>query len=363
MKILYIVPKINDEGGVARVLSVKANYLAEKLGYDVHILTQNRGNLSLFYFFNTKIKLHDIPLIGNRLYFFFQYVKGLKTAVKFINPDIIVVCDNGLKAYTIPLILKTKRPIVFECHGSKFIEDKKGSNLFFFTKLKLFFKEYTARKFTKFIALSPESLKEWKVENGIILPNPLWFSTNDFSDLKSKKILVIARHSYEKGLDRILKIWEKVVENYPDWRLEIYGKSDKNQEFKRMSNALGVDKKVVFFEPVHNITEKYLEASIVAMTSRTEGFPMVLLEAMAMGLPCIAYDCPVGPSSVITNNVDGYLIENGNEEQFVKKLSALMGNKDLRKKLGQNGKESVLRFDIDTIMNQWKTLFEDLVKK
>lgn len=362
MKILYIVPKINNEGGVARILSVKANYLVENFGYEVHILTQNVGNKPLFYLFNDKIKRLDMVLRGTKISFFLQYVKALKKVLKTLNPDIIIVCDNGLKAYLIPFILKTKTPIVFESHGSKFIEEKEQTKYFSGTRYKLAFKEFYANKFAKFVTLSNESLKEWNIKNGFIISNPLWFEASRFAVLQSKKVIIVARHSYEKGLDRMLQIWQKVVQKHPDWSLEIYGKSTENQELQRLANTLNIIDYVTFYEPVKNINDKYIEASIVAMTSRTEGFGMVLIEAMACGVPVIAYDCPVGPRSIITNNENGFLIKDENINLFVEKLNLLIENENLRIEMGKKARQSVEKYNLETIMLQWKSLFENLVK-
>nr|WP_315141674.1 glycosyltransferase family 4 protein [uncultured Flavobacterium sp.] len=362
MKILYITPKINNEGGVARVLSVKANYLVENFGYKVHILTQNEGNNPLFFSFNEKIVLHDMILKGNLISFFLQYVKALKKALTTIHPDIILICDNGLKAYTIPFILKAKTPVIFECHGSKYVEETKQSKYFSGTKFKLACKAFSANKFTKFVALSNESLKEWNVKNGVVIPNSLWFKASRFSDLKSKKVIAVGRYSYEKGLDRMLQIWKKVIEKYPDWSLEIYGKSYENQDLQKLANDLNINNNVTFFEPVKNINDKYLDASIMAMTSRTEGFGMVLIEAMALGLPCVAYDCPCGPRAIIDNTINGFLIEDGNIDLFVQKIELLIEDENLRLKIGKNAQESAEKYNLDSIMQQWKTLFEEITK-
>lgn len=363
MKILYIVPKINNEGGVERVLSIKANYLVKNFGYEVHILTQNGGDKPLFYFFNDKIALHDVVLTGGKISFFLQYAKALKTALSTIKPDVIIVCDNGLKAFTLPFILRTNKPIIFECHGSKYIEEKVQAKYFSGAKIKSFFKEFSANKFAKFVALSKESLKEWNVNNGVVIPNPLWFEPTTFADLKSKKVIVVGRHSYEKGLDRMLHIWQKVIEKHPDWSLEIYGKSNENQELQKLSNSLNINNNVTFFEPIKNINDKYLGASIIAMTSRTEGFGMVLIEAMAAGLPCVAYDCPCGPRAIVKNNANGFLVENGNLDSFVQKIELLIEDENLRMKMGKNAQEGVKIYDLQNIMQQWKSLFKNLVKK
>jgi glycosyltransferase involved in cell wall biosynthesis len=241
--------------------------------------------------------------------------------------------------------------------------EKEQAKYFFGTKIKLLFKELSANKYNKFVGLSKESLKEWNVKNGIVIPNPLWFKTTQFADLKLKKVIAVSRHSYEKGLDRMLQIWQKVVQKYPDWCLEIYGKLNENHEMRDLADALNIGQKVIFFEPVKNINDKYLEASLLLMTSRTEGFGMVLMEAMALGLPCVAYDCPVGPQSIIANNENGFLVEDGNIDSFVQKVELLIEDESLRIEMGKNAKKSISKYDLETIMQQWKSLFEELIKK
>ena len=362
MKLLYIVPNINNEGGVSRVLSVKANYLVEKLGYEVHILTQNKGFYPLFYSFNSNIIFHDMVLKGNFFQFFNSFAKGLKSKIKAIQPDIIVVCDNGLKAYLIPFILNTNTPIIFECHSSKYIEETEPTQYFTSTKIKMFFKELAANRFTKFVALSKESLKEWNVKNGVVIPNPLWFEPTTFSDLKSKKVIAVGRHSYEKGLDRMLQIWQKVIQKHSDWTLEIYGKSTENGNLRLLAEDLNILNNVIFYEPVQNINEKYLDASFYLMTSRFEGFGMVLIEAMASGLPCIAYDCPCGPRGVLSHGEDGFLIENGNETDYVRAVETLIENVELREEMGEKAKKTREKYQIDSIMETWNQLFIGIKK-
>jgi glycosyltransferase involved in cell wall biosynthesis len=313
MRLLYIVPKLNNEGGVARVLSLKLNYLVKNLGYEVHVLTQNQGNYPLFYSFHEKIVFHDMILEGTVFNFFNSFRNSLKRKIQTIQPDVIIVCDNGLKAYTIPYILSDVIPIIFECHGSKYIEEKQLKlNLIskFKSALKYKFKDFGANKFSKLVALSNESLNEWNVENGLVISNPSWIKNNIGADLKSKKVIAVARNSYEKGMDRLLIIWQKVIVKHPDWILDIYGESV--TDLKEVVLELGMESNVNLNEPIKNISEKYLTSSVYVMTSRTEGFPMVLLEAMASGLPCVAYDCPTGPSAIIDDELNGFLIEDGN---------------------------------------------------
>ena len=365
MKLLYIVPNINNEGGVARVLSVKANYLVEKLGYEVHILTQNEGFFPLFYSFNSKIIFHDLRLKVNFFQFFYSFAQGLKSKIKAIQPDVIIVCDNGLKAYLIPFILKNKVPLVLEMHSSKFVEETE-SDKNILTKFAWncipFFKKIGIKKYNRFVVETSESIVEWQIEDAIVIPNPLWFTSEKSSTLENKKVIAVGRHTYEKGLDRMLQIWQKVIQKHSDWILEIYGKSTENGNLRLLAEDLNILNNVIFYEPVQNINEKYLDASFYLMTSRFEGFGMVLIEAMASGLPCIAYDCPCGPRGIISQNEDGFLIENGNESDFVKAIETLIENTTLRREMGKNAKLASEKYHIDAIMETWNQLFIGIKK-
>jgi glycosyltransferase involved in cell wall biosynthesis len=363
VKLLYIVPSINDAGGVARVLSTKTNYLIEKWGYEIHILTQNKGNSSLFYFFNPKIVLHDMILDGNKMNYLLNYKNELQKHCKQINPDVIIVADNGLKAYLVPFFLDKKTPLVFESHGSKFIAEQKQSEHVWSKlkmKFKLFIKEFGAKKYTHFVALSDESLKEWRITNGVVITNPLYDFPKKLSDQSSKKVIAVGRHAYEKGFDNLLKIWKKVVEDYPDWVLEIYGKSDEKFELKEVAENLNLTENIVFHEPVQNINEKYSEASFYLMTSRFEGFGMVLIEAMAAGLPCVAYDCPCGPRSIIDSEKNGFLIQNNNDKDYINAVKTLIEDKELRIRMGETAKSVISEYNLDEIMQSWNQFFREI---
>jgi glycosyltransferase involved in cell wall biosynthesis len=362
MKILYITPRISDEGGLVRVIALKANYLTAILGHEVHILTQNKNNLPLFYDFSDKIIMHDMILKGNRIKFLLDYRNSINSLVKKTNPDIIIVCD-GLKGYFVPWLIRTKTPIIFETHGSVFNEEKLVKS-HFMSKLKFeliyYLKINTAKKFTKFIVLSEECKKEWNIKNIQIIPNPNWLKINKISGLKNRKAIAVCRHSHEKGVDRLLLVWQNVIVKYPDWELDIYGSSDVNLTYQKMAADLKIKDNVNFIEPVHNIQDKYEEASVFLMCSRTEGFPMALIEAMGCGLPSVAYDCPCGPRAIITNNEDGFLIENNNINAFSDAVVRLMGDSSLAKKIGSNAIESAKKYDFDEIMKKWNELFIEI---
>lgn len=363
MRLAYIVPTTNDAGGVARVLAIKSNYFIRQFGHQIHFITQNQSCSESFFDFNSNCVFHDIKRRGNRFLNYFFYFKNLKKILSEIEPDCILVCDFGYKGFLVPFFIKTKMPIVFEAHGSIYNESRLLTDNIVIKlgqKLKYFFRKKCAQNFDAFVALSQESLGEWNIQNGFVIPNPNWIKADNISIFDSKIVVAIARHSHEKGLDRLLKIWRKIVQTNPGWKLEIYGEKLPEGGIIQVANDLRLQKSVMFFDPVQDIAAIYQNASIVAMTSRSEGFPMVLVEAMASGVPVIAYDCPIGPRVLIQNEVNGFLIENDNEDEFVSKLGLLMNDKSLRTHFGQNAKISVQKYDIEKVMTQWQKFILDL---
>lgn len=363
MKILYITPKINNEGGVARVLSEKTNYLISTLGYQIGIITQNNGNNPLFFDFNEKISLFDIKLKRNFFSFIYFYKKQIETILKTFEPDCIVVTDNGLKGYLFKYIIKTSIPVYIEIHGSKynFQKDSKKNvlNSLIF-KLHVFLRQKGINKFNKAIFLSEESKSEWEIDDYEVIPNSSWIKTTEFCSCENKKVICIARNSYEKGLDRLFHIWKSVTDKKPDWELLVYSEKEGYFDLDSLilKNDLSKNVRILNFE--RNILNSYLQSSIYLMTSRDEGMPMVLIEAMSVGLPIIAFDCPIGPKSLIKNNENGFLINDNDLDEFVSKTIQLIEDKQQRKEFGKNSYELSKKYNSDVVLNKWKIFFQTI---
>jgi len=365
MKLLYITNAIHGSGGLERVLSVKASYLAEHFEYNIHILTLNSRHNQPFYKFNSSIIFHDVEVGGNPFSYLLKYKKGIRKVIKEINPDVISVCDDGLKGLLFPIFFGKKIPVIYERHVSKQIEFR-ANNISLVDKLKLKFKfllmNFGGKRFHKFVVLTEGNLKEWNFNNLMVIPNPLPFDSHEKSELINKKIIVVGKQSYQKGYDRLLDIWNLVHEKFPNWELEIYGKLDSTLELEKKCKNLNLKNSVNFLPPVKNIQEKYKEASMYLMTSRFEGFGMVLIEAMSYGVPCISFDCPHGPADIINNGKDGFLVSNGDLNGFAEKLVLLMEDTKLRKSMGKLARENVNRFNVKFVVKQWDDLFQSLKK-
>ncbi len=359
MKILYITNGITGSGGLERVLSVKASFLAEKYGHEVHILSLNEAGKSSFFNFSDKVVQHSIAVSGNPVQYLKSYVKGIKQMIQNINPDIISVCDDGLKGFFIPRILGRKFPIIYERHVSKLIENQQGNGALL--KLKYGLMDFLAKDFDRFVVLTEGNKKEWHLKNVEVIPNPLPFFPERSADLSSNKIIAVGKQSYQKAYDLLLKSWS-LVKNKENWELHIYGQKDSSLGLDDLAEILAVSKSVFFHDPSVNIEECYKKSSIFVLSSRFEGFGMVIIEAMAHGLPVISFDCPHGPADIITDSKNGFLIPNGNIDKFAQQLQVLMSDKNLRSEVGLVGMESVKAYSATKVMQQWDNLFKIVVQ-
>ncbi|MCB4234501.1 glycosyltransferase [Kaistella anthropi] len=178
MKLLYITNGITGAGGLERVLAVKASMLAERFGYEVHILSLNEEGIHTFFMFSPKIIRHSIAVVGNPLHYIKAYRSGIQQKVKEIEPDLISVCDDGLKGFFIPKILGTKIPIIYERHASVLLNGSRIQHRLM---------KYLASGFDKFVVLTTGNLKEWKPSNTAVIPNPVSFYPAHCASLTSKK--------------------------------------------------------------------------------------------------------------------------------------------------------------------------------
>lgn len=190
-----------------------------------------------------------------------------------------------------------------------------------------------------------------------VIPNPVGEQClhRSQSIIKDKQHFVVAmgRMDFQKGFDLLLRAFALCVERYPDWTLRLVGQGAEQQRLWNLSDQLGI-KHAVRFEPVTKEPEKvFRESDLFVLSSRFEGFPMVLLEAMACGLPVVSFDCMSGPREMIRHDVDGLLVPPEDVDALAKAMAGLMGDERERRRLAERAVEVTDRFGLPRVMAMW----------
>jgi glycosyltransferase involved in cell wall biosynthesis len=178
--------------------------------------------------------------------------------------------------------------------------------------------------------------------------------------LGDKVVVAAGRLTRQKGFDRLLPAWAKIAPEHSDWELRIFGDGAKMGALQRQIERLGIgdSAKLMGFTP--RLDEELARASLYVMSSRREGFPMVLLEAMAVGLPVVSFDCPTGPRDIVREGVDGHVVRNGDKDALAAAMSSLMRDDARRKAYGAAAVEGAKRYELPNIARRWEELFEEL---
>ena len=378
MKIVYLYTALVTVGGADRVVTEKANYLAEVLGHDVYIITDSQNGRQPVFPLSTKVKHIDLDVnfdkqyhhgLVIRAYYYFSlmrlYKKRLGKLLDEIKADIVITTLGRDLDFLTKLNDGSKK--VGESHIAKqytrnfHLMEARG---FPYKQIAQYWRrkqEKAVKKLDAFVVLTQYDAESWKkIKVANIIPNSLPFYTAESSSLDKKQIITVGRLSEQKGFELLVSAWSYIAKKHPNWEIHLYGEGELENELKKSITQNGIEDSFIIHKPVKNIKEKYLESSIYVMSSRFEGFGMVLIEAMACGVPCISFDCPHGPSYIIEDGEDGILVENGNVEQLAEAISTLITDTDKRVAMGKAAKQNVLRYSQENIMKQWESLFYKL---
>src|SRR5574344_862471 len=374
-KIVYCTPSIYISGGIERVLRLKVNYFADVLGYEITIILTDGKDKRPFYKLSEKVKIVNLDINFEEMWScsfvkkIFLYLRKQRTFRKRltaelmrIRPDITVSMlrreinfINEIKDGS----FKIGELHVNKAHYRNFESNDTNIIKSLFSKFWMRDLLKHLRKLSILTVLTDEDKAAWtELDNVEVLPDPLSFTPKSKSDLTSKRVIAVGRYTYEKGFDRLLNAWKIVECQCPDWNLSIFGAGDRTP-YTNMIETLGL-KHCNLNGSTTDIEKEYENSSIYALSSRFEGFGMVLVEAMACGLAVVSFKCPCGPGYIINNDVDGLLVEDGNIEQLAQRIIYLIENPQVRLSLASCASENVKRFSIEKIGEKWQHLFESL---
>lgn len=379
MKIAYIYPAFINIGGADRIIISKANYMANQWGDEVYLITDSQNGLRPFFPLSDKVYLLDLninfflqyqynPLKRFIIYLRLmrKYKQSLTKTLAEVKPDVII-STLSRDAKFVNLYKRYAKAVIAEVHTTK-------KNIRALPNLRLKGGVYkllaayiehqlnaSAKKFDEVVVLNNLEEDLWRpVRQVTVINNAIQFFPEKENLLSTKNVIYVGRAEYEKAPDYLIEIWNYVIKKHPDWTLRMFCTGTMLEELKDKVKEYGMEQQVLFMPPTKDMEPEYMMSSICVLTSRFEGFPVVLQEAMGCGVPCISFNCLSGPRYIIKDGEDGYLVEDGNIKAFADKVCTLMENDKLRRQFGQKAKQHMRFYSKDRIMGQWRELFERL---
>lgn len=362
-RVLYITNGITGAGGLERVLSVRTRLLAERYGDEIHVLTLNEEGKEPFYDFRPGIHIHDVRMQGHPAARLKAWGAGIRKTARAVKPDIVSVCDDGFKGFWIPFLLAgCGCPVVYERHVSRLIQAD-GLNSSALMKVEFALMRFLGKRFSRFVVLTPGNREEWPMDNVEVIPNPLPFYPPVPSSGEARRVIAVGKISPQKNYGALLEAWKKVHGIFPDWKLDLFGAEADGGKLREEIRREGLEGSFLLHPPTREIMQEYLGSSICAMSSRYEGFGMMLAEAMACGVPCVAFDCPCGPGDIISHGEDGLLVPPGNVDELAASLELLMGDEKLCASMAAKARENVKRYAAETVTARWDGLFRRMLEE
>lgn len=380
MKIVYCLNSIRGLGGIQRVTIVKANALAEIEGNEVYIVVSDNKNDTEVAKLSDKVHLVDLDInyydgdrnrskISNIIVYRRLRRKHHKVLEAFLNklqPD-IVISVGGFEKYMLLSMKNRTWKVIREFHFERNYRQKYSKTWFdrMIASASDFYDFHFKEKGYDRIILLTEEDKElnWNGWESIeVIPNPVSFKCDNPSPLTEKVVVYAGRLDPIKNVCSLVNSFKMVAERHPDWVLKIYGDGSDRELIKQHISELGLQENALLMGFSKNVMDVYYHSSITALSSRCEGFPMSLIEAVECGVPIVSYQCPCGPKDLISEHQDGFLVPLGDEKMMADRICTLIEDEEFRHQMGQAARVKAKNYHLENIIRRWMDLFNGLVK-
>ena len=344
MKILCVIGSMGVGGGAERVMSHLTSFLSHK-----HNVTW----LSLYYcdgpMYPTEKEVTRINGLKQRNKL--EAILQLRKFIKDNKPDIVLSFLTQINIATLLATLGMKTKVVVSDRG----------NLAVSNKLRKYLRLWLYPKAAGRVFQTNEARNYFSgkiKDDSIVIPNPIFIDPSVLvgnDGMRKKEIVSVGRLDYQKNHELTIRAFKNIADQYPDFRLLIYGDGSEKEQLQQLIDRLGLHDRVCLCGRQADVLSRIRDAQLFVMSSRWEGMPNALMEAMALGLPCISSDCPVGgPRELINNGRNGYLFENENQEQLQNLMCKVLSDLDSAETIGNNARDILSFYNTENICSIWE---------
>ena len=370
MRLLYFINSITNSGGIEHIVIDKINYLAGVAGYEVALAYYGSISDKPFYPIDPRVVLKPMgqqsmkASIFLKIASFVQLPQRLIRIIDDVNPDVIVNANTILVSWLLPFV-RRNIPKIVELHfsyvGMKIISEEMYGRNWVKKEFNYLLRKFGYLLYDRCVMLTDEDMRDWRFKNAIVIPNFTNIPPIDYNLSEKQNIVVnVGRLAAPKNQTMLVDAWKMVNEKKPDWKLEIWGDGVLHDNLSNQISDLGLEGKVNLMGVSNHIEKVYQYASFFVLSSRYEGHPLVLIEALQSSLPCVCF--PVnGVRGTIKNGENGYIIEEMTAEALSNGILKMIEHARDIPAMAQKARESANNFDKEKIMKRWIDLFEYLL--
>lgn len=354
LNVVFFINSLYNAGGTERISTLLANKMVSD-GYNVSFIVIYNGGVP-FFSLSEKIQIHYLNNRGKGSIYlhYLQYLYLYRKMIKRIKPDYIIDVCSAMSLITIPATIGLKVSVISWEHFNANVD---------WNPITSRLARYMAAKLAnKIVVLTNDDKsifeRKYKASNVVCIPNAVTIEVSKPSMLVEKKVLAIGRFTRQKGFDMLLQAWGLVKCKEYGWVLQIVGQGELKDELIEIAQRLKIMDTVTFNEPIQDVRLYYEMSSIYVMSSRFEGLPLVLLEALAMGLPIISFNCETGPKDLVDDGITGVLVEPNNVTQLALEIDSLAMDRERREMYSTNALKKSCDYKMDSIIEKWKKIIK-----
>lgn len=349
MNILFLEGDMSRRGGTERMTAWLSSMLSRE--HNVSVISLHMHNGEVFFPLAEAVNHSSLQSVKTT-----AQIKEIRRFIRKNAIDVVINVDTGMGYIGILAAKRTPAKVITWEHANFF--NNWNSRIF------PYLRRYAARKSDAMVVLTERDKRNY--ENNIKRCVPVTAIANPSKkgaysyDSESKIILSAGLLGKIKRFELIVPIGKIVFDKHPDWKWALCGDGPERENLERAVREAGLEQNIIFRGSVSDMDTHYASAAMYVLTSEMEGLPMVLLEAKSHGLPIVSFDIETGPSDIVRDGVNGYLVESGNTDAMAEKICELIENSELRKQFSENAALDMDKFDEETIVKQWETLIRSL---